>query len=78
MNVVLTQIAAAPTEKYPYNFRVEINSDQVSDYERIKDWLTDNNISCTTMPVYELESWVRGMAIYVNTNDAIKISLRWS
>lgn len=68
MLIRVDEVAPNVTKKYPYTHRVQI--DYLTDYIRVLDWITDNNIeSCM---------FSDSQAIYLNSTDTEWLLLRWS
>lgn len=62
-------IGTVNNQRYPYKWRVGVDSADIDDYVAMKDWLTDNQI--TFIPA--------GSAIYFKTREDVTLFLlRWS
>lgn len=62
-------IGTVNNQRYPYKWRVGINSADLDDYVAMKNWLSDNQI--TLIPA--------GSAIYFKTREDVTLFLlRWS
>lgn len=77
MNAVITEISAKATSQYPYTHRVEFKDASQKEYDNIRIWLEENKIPCVHMPIFELETHLRGFAIYVGKKDALMLGLKW-
>lgn len=76
MKITVTQLELKTSERYPYTHRVEFDSSNQNEYELVQDWIKEKEIKCCVMPTFET-GWTKKLCVYVDEQDAIRLSLRW-